>query len=193
MSGINIADDPNDPLPSPPISRGQGQISNNIGNDTGNENEQLRQFLASLDPGVQAALLEDLQGRVGQKQQHSAHFNQINDNIHKQYAQIQDTSDYDHFTQQQHGNYFIPSTLNAPPPRNAPKTSAIFKSAGPGKLQTVSLPNISENGAYKPEVYDALINILLNAKKDIKLSHAAETRAGAIKWGKSRGLRIGPK
>ena len=46
---------------------------------------------------------------------------------------------------------------------------------------------------YDPNLYNQLINLILNAKKDIKLSHAAETREGAEKWGAARGLRLGPK
>ena len=41
-----------------------------------------------------------------------------------------------------------------------------------------------------PELYDQLINIILNAKKDIKFSPSAETREGAARYGKSRGLLI---
>ena len=42
-----------------------------------------------------------------------------------------------------------------------------------------------------PELYDQLINIILNAKKDIKFSPSAETRAGAERYAKSHGLRLG--
>ena len=49
----------------------------------------------------------------------------------------------------------------------------------------------SRRDNYDPHLYDQLINIILNAKKDIKLSHAAETREGAEKWGAARGLRLG--
>ena len=37
-----------------------------------------------------------------------------------------------------------------------------------------------------------MINLILNAKKDIKFSPSAETREGAARYAKSRGLRLGP-
>lgn len=43
------------------------------------------------------------------------------------------------------------------------------------------------------EIYDDLINIILNAKKDIKHHKMAETRPGAERYAKSHGLRVGPK
>jgi len=42
-----------------------------------------------------------------------------------------------------------------------------------------------------PELYDQMINIILNAKKDIKFSPSAETRTGAERYAKSHGLRLG--
>jgi len=40
-------------------------------------------------------------------------------------------------------------------------------------------------------LYDQLINIILNAKKDIKFSPSAESRAGAEKYAFTHGLRLG--
>ena len=56
-----------------------------------------------------------------------------------------------------------------------------------------TLKDLRERGTPDPTLYDQLINLILNAKKDIKFSPSAETRAGAARYAKSRGLRLGPK
>ncbi len=43
------------------------------------------------------------------------------------------------------------------------------------------------------ELYEALQNLILNQKKDIKFAPSAETREGAIKYGASRGWQVGPE
>lgn len=43
------------------------------------------------------------------------------------------------------------------------------------------------------DIYDNLINVILNAKKDIKHHTSCETREGAERYAKSRGLRLGQK
>ena len=55
-----------------------------------------------------------------------------------------------------------------------------------------TLPDLRERGTPDSTLYDQLINLILNAKKDIKFSPSAETRAGAARYAKSRGLRLGP-
>lgn len=42
-------------------------------------------------------------------------------------------------------------------------------------------------------LYDQLINLILNAKKDIKHVPSAETREGAAKYAEPRGLRLAPE
>lgn len=54
------------------------------------------------------------------------------------------------------------------------------------------LKDIRETGIPDPKLYDQLIDIILNAKKDIKFVPSAETRAGAYNYAKSHGLRLGP-
>ena len=55
------------------------------------------------------------------------------------------------------------------------------------------LKDIRETGIPDPKLYDQLIDIILNAKKDIKFVPSAETRAGAYNYAKSHGLRLGPE
>ena len=55
-----------------------------------------------------------------------------------------------------------------------------------------TLDDLRERGTPDSTLYDQLINLILNAKKDIKFSPSAETRAGAARYAKSRGLRLGP-
>ena len=54
-----------------------------------------------------------------------------------------------------------------------------------------TLPDLRERGTPDSTLYDQLINLILNAKKDIKFSPSAETREGAARYAKSRGLRLG--
>ena len=54
-----------------------------------------------------------------------------------------------------------------------------------------TLDDLRERGTPDSTLYDQLINLILNAKKDIKFSPSAETRAGAARYAKSRGLRLG--
>ena len=55
-----------------------------------------------------------------------------------------------------------------------------------------TLDDLRERGTPDSTLYDQLINLILNAKKDIKFSPSAETREGAARYAKSRGLRLGP-
>ena len=64
------------------------------------------------------------------------------------------------------------------------------------KLNRSKLGKLSDLRSYKaPDstMYDDLINIILNYKKDIKFAPSAETYEGAAKYAKSHGLRIAPK
>ena len=68
-----------------------------------------------------------------------------------------------------------------------PDTSKLNRS----KLGTMS--DIRQHNAPDSTMYDDLINIILNYKKDIKFAPSAETYEGAEKYAKSHGLRIAPK
>lgn len=67
------------------------------------------------------------------------------------------------------------------------KTFGTIGEAPKYKLQSESTTH------YDSELYDQLINILLNAKKDIKLVRSAETVDGAKRYAESHGLRLGNK
>lgn len=59
-------------------------------------------------------------------------------------------------------------------------------------VDKVKIPDIRKTPVSNDTLYDQLINIILNAKKDIKHHRSCETFAGAERYAKSHDLRVGP-
>ena len=51
------------------------------------------------------------------------------------------------------------------------------------------MPDIRQRGAPDSTIYDDLINLILNHKKDIKFAPSCETYEGATRYAKAHGLR----
>lgn len=68
------------------------------------------------------------------------------------------------------------------------KTHQTFGTMNPAPVYRI--PNENVSTSYDSELYDKLIDIILNAKKDIKRIKGAETIRGASKYAKSHGLRL---
>ena len=177
QNDMDIRNVPNEPS-TPIISRGQGQISNNTGIDP---YEQRMSFLTPK---------KDINAALASSSANYKKLDELKAFPTQNYGEFQEGTAYEPTDNLQFFN--VPS--NQIPAyhvdRNAmnKKSTKSFGTMPPAKKYR--LPDEGSHTSYDSDIYDKLIDIILNAKKDIKRIQGAETISGARKYAKSHGLRL---